>query len=63
MSITTRGLNSELEDDVHKIIRRQLESYVKSNKKLKLTTASGLSDFLKHLENTYPFALTSVGMG
>ena len=32
-------------------------------KKNKLSTASGLSDFVKHLENTYNFTLTSVGVG
>ena len=63
MSITTRDLISEPEDEVDKIIERQLQAYLKSNEKLKLTTASGLSDFLKHLENTYKFALTSVAMG
>ena len=32
-------------------------------KKTKLSTTSGLSDFVKHLENTYNLTLTSVGVG
>ena len=36
---------------------------MKYNKKNKLSTASGLSDFLKHVEDAYNLALTSVGMG
>ncbi|CAH3148579.1 unnamed protein product [Porites lobata] len=63
MSITTRDLNSELEDVVDRMLRQQLEVYLKYNKKTKLSTASGLSDFIKHLENTYNLTLTSVGVG
>ena len=63
MSITTRDLNSELEDVVDRMLRQQLEVYLKYNKKTKLSTASGLSDFVKHLENTYNLTLTSVGVG
>ena len=63
MSITTRDLNSELEDVVDRMLRQQLEVYLKYNKKTKLSTASGLSDFVKHLENTYQFSLTTVGEG
>ena len=63
MSITTRDLNSELEDVVDRMLRQQLEVYLKYNTKTKLSTASGLSDFVKHLENTYNLTLTSVGVG
>ena len=63
MSITTRDLSSELEDVVDRMLRYQLEVYLKYNKTAKLSTANGLSDFVKHLESTYNFSLTSVGMG
>ena len=63
MSITTRDLSSELEDVVDRMLRQQLELYLKYNKANKFSTASGLSDFIKHIENTYNFSLTSVGMG
>ena len=63
MSITSRDLSRELEDHVDIMLRQQLQAYLKYNKANKLTTASGLSDFIKHIENTYNFALTSVGMG
>ena len=63
MSITPRKLSNELEDVVDIMLRRQLKVYLKYQKRNKLSTASGLSDFIKHLENTYNFALTSVGMG
>ena len=63
MSITTRDLSSELEDFVDRMLRYQLEVYLKYNKTTKLSTANGLSDFVKHLESTYNFSLTSVGMG
>ena len=62
MSITTRKLSNELEDVVD-IMLRQLEVYLKYQKRNKLSTASGLSDFIKHLENTYNVTVTSVGMG
>ena len=60
MSITTHDLNSELEDLVDSMLRQQLQTYLKDNKANKLTTASGLSDFIKHLENTYNL---TVGLG
>ena len=63
MSITTRDLSSELEDVVDRMLRQQLKAYLEYNKRNKLSTASGLSDFLKHLENTYSFTYTSVGVG
>ena len=63
MSITPRDLSSELEDVVDRMFRQQLEVYLKYNKRNKLSTASGLSDFFKHVEDTYNFTLTSVGMG
>ena len=63
MTITTRDLDSEREDVVDKMLRQQIEVYVKYNKRNKLSTARGLSDFVKHLEDTYNFTLTSVGMG
>ncbi|KAM7442562.1 hypothetical protein ABFA07_008500 [Porites harrisoni] len=63
MSITPRGLSSELEDVVDRMFRQQLEVYLKYNKRNKLSTASGLSDFFKHVEDTYNFSLTCVGMG
>ena len=63
MSITTRDLSSELENHVDRMLRQQLQAYLKHNKANKLATASGLSDFIEHLENTYNFALTSMGMG
>ena len=46
-----------------RMLRQQLEVYLKYNKKTKLSTTSGLSDFVKHLENTYNLTLTSVGVG
>ena len=46
-----------------RMLRYQLEVYLKYNKTAKLSTANGLSDFVKHLESTYNFSLTSVGMG
>ena len=63
MSITTRDLSSELVDVVDRMLRSQLEVYLKYNKTTKLSTASGLSDFVDHLENAYSFTYTSVGMG
>ena len=63
MLITTRDVSSELEDIVDSMLRRQLKVYLEYNKRSKLSTASGLSDFVKHLEDTYNFALTSLGMG
>ena len=63
MSITTRDLDSELEDVVDRMLRQQLEVFLKYNKKTKLSTAKGLSAFVKHLENTYNVTLTSVGVG
>ena len=46
-----------------RMVRQQLQCYLEYNKKLKLSTASGLRDFVKHLEKTYNFTLTSVGEG
>ena len=63
MSITTRDLSSELEDVVDGMLRRQLEVYLKYNRTTKLSTANGLSNFVKHLESTYNLSLTSVGVG
>ena len=64
MSITARNLSSaELEDVVDGMLRQQLKCYLEYNKTNKLSTASGLSDFVKHLENTYQFSLTTVGKG
>ena len=63
MSITTRDLDSELEDVVDRMLRQQLEVFLKYNKKTKLSTAKGLSTFVKHLENSYNVTLTSVGVG
>ena len=63
MSITARDLSSELEDVVDGMLRQQLKWYLEYNKTNKLSTASGLSDFVKHLENTYQFSLTTVGEG
>ena len=63
MSITTRDLDSELEDVVDRMLRQQLEVFLKYNKKTKLSTAKGLSAFVKHFENTYNVTLTSVGVG
>ena len=62
MSITTRDLGSELEDVVDRMLRQQLEVFLKYNK-TKLSTAEGLSFFVKHIENTYNVTLTSVGVG
>ena len=45
-----------------RMLRYQLEAYLKYNKTTKLSTANGLNDFVKHLESTYNFSLTSVGM-
>ena len=63
MSVTTGDLSSELEDVVDGMLRQHLEVYLKYNKANKLTTASGLSDFIKHVEDTYELTLTSVGSG
>ena len=63
MTITTCDLSSELQDIVDGMLRQQLKVYLEYNKKNKLSTASGLSDFIKHLENSYNFTLTSVGEG
>ena len=63
MSITARNLSSELEDVVDGMLRQQLKMYLEYNKTNKLSTASGLSDFVKHLENAYNLTLTSVGVG
>ena len=63
MSITTRDLSSELEDVVDRMLRQQLEAYLKYNKRTKLSTANGLSDFVNHLENIYNISVTSVVMG
>ena len=63
MSLTTRDLSSELEDVVDRMLRQHLEDYLKHNKTTKLSTANGLSDFFKHLENSYNFSLTTVGLG
>ena len=61
MSITARDLSSELEDVVDGMLRQQLKWYLEYNKTNKLSTATGLSDFFKHVEDTYNFTLTSVG--
>ena len=63
MSVTTRDLSSELEDVVDGMLRQQLEVYLEYNKRNKLSTASGLSAFVKHVEDTYNLTLTSVGTG
>ena len=63
MSITTCDLDSELEDVVDRMLRQQLEVFLKYNKKTKLSTAKGLSTFVKHLENSYNVTLKSLGMG
>ena len=63
MSITTRGLSSELVDVVDRMLRSQLEVYLKYNKTTKLSTASGLTDFCDHLKKTYNLTCTSVGVG
>ena len=65
MSITTRDLSSEVEDVVDRMLRQQLQGYLKYNNGTKLSTAHGLSicDFVEHLENTYKFSLTSLGTG
>ena len=62
MSITTCDLDSEQEDVADRMLRKQLEVFLKYNK-TKLSTAKGLSAFVKHLENTYNVTLTSVGVG
>ena len=46
-----------------RMLRQQLEVFLKYNKKTKLSTAKGLSTFVKHLENTYNVTLASVGVG
>ena len=63
MSLTTRDLSSELEDDVDRMLRRHLEDYLKHNKTTKLSTANGLSGFFKYLENAYNFSLETAGLG
>ena len=63
MSITTRELSSEQEDVVDTMLRQQLKVYLEHNNRNKLSTASGLSEFVKHLEDIYNLNLTSVGEG
>ena len=63
MTITRRDLDSELEDVVDRMLRQQLKLYLEYNTRNKLSTARGLSDFVKHLQDTYQFTLTSVGKG
>ena len=63
MSVITHDLSSELEDVVDGMLRQQLKAYLEYSKGSKLSTASGLSDFFKFLENTYNFCLISVGLG
>ena len=63
MSIIARDLSSEKEEAVDRMVREQLQGYLEYNKKPKLSTASGLRDFVKHVEKTYNFTLTSVGEG
>ena len=46
-----------------RMLRQQLKVYLEHNNRNKLSTASGLSDFVKHLVNTYNLSLTSVGEG
>ena len=46
-----------------RMLRQQLEVYLKYKKKNKLSSAHGLSNFVKYLENTYTFSLTSLGVG
>ena len=62
MTNTPRDLDSEMKDLVDSMLRQQLQTYLKYNKANKLTTASGLSDFIEHFENTYNITLTS-GLG
>ena len=45
-----------------RMLRQQLKAYLEYNKRNKLSTASGLSDFIKQVENTYKFTLMSVGV-
>ena len=63
MSIPPHDLSSELEVVVDRLLRQQLEAYLKYNKRSKLSTANGLIDFIKHLEDSYNFSLASVGIG
>ena len=63
MSITAKVLSSEQEDVVDKRLRQQLKTFLKHNKKTKLSTGNGLSAFVQYLENAYNVTLTSVGMG
>ena len=63
MLITARDLRSELVDKVDKILRLQLQLYLEYNTENKLSTVSGLKDFVEHIEKTYLFTLTSVGEG
>ena len=63
MSISAKDLSSELVDVVDEMLRQQLEAFLKYNKKTKLSTASGLSAFVQHLENAYNVTVTSVGEG
>ena len=63
MLITARDLRSELVDKVDKILRQHLQLYLEYNTENKLSTVSGLKDFVEHIEKTYNFTLTSVGEG
>ena len=45
------------------MLRQQIKAYLEYNKRNRISTASGLSDFVKYVEDTYNLSLTSVGMG
>ena len=59
--ISARDLKSELVDKVDKMLRQHLQLYLEYNTENKLSTVSGLRDFVEHLEKTYNFISTSVG--
>ena len=61
--ISARDLKSELVDKVDKMLRQHLQLYLEYNTENKLSTVSGLRDFVEHLQKTYNFILTSVGEG
>ena len=63
MSISPHNLSNEHADEVDRMLRLHLQTFLKHNNKQKLSTADGLAAFLQYLEKTYNLALEGVGEG